>query len=46
MQYPQVMAATAAEFADRYLRGERGLPRRVAVAVDLVTSGNAASFQQ
>ena len=46
MQYPQVMAATAAEFADRYLRGERGLPRRVAVAVDLVTPGNAARFQQ
>lgn len=46
MQYPQVMAATAAEFADRYLRGERGLPRRVAVAVDLVTSRNAASFRR
>ena len=29
MQYPQVMAATAAEFPDRYLRGERGLPRRL-----------------
>ncbi len=46
MQYPQLMAATAAEFADRYLRGERGLPRRVAVAVDLVTSRNATSFRQ
>ena len=46
MQYPQVMAATAAEFADRYLKGERGLPRRVAVAVDLVTSRNAASLRQ
>jgi ABC-type sugar transport system substrate-binding protein len=46
MQYPQVMAATAAELADRYLRGERGLPRRVAVAVDLVTSRNAARFIQ
>ncbi len=43
MQYPQVMAATAAEFADRYLRGERALPRRVAVAVDLITSHNAAA---
>jgi ribose transport system substrate-binding protein len=46
MQYPQVMAATAAEFADRYLRGERGLPRRVAVAVDLVSSRNATSLRQ
>jgi ribose transport system substrate-binding protein len=46
MQYPQVMASTAAEFADRYLHAERGLPRRVAVAVDLVTVRNAASLRQ
>jgi ribose transport system substrate-binding protein len=46
MQYPQVMAATAAEFADRYLHGDHDLPRRVAVAVDLVTSRNAASLEQ
>jgi ribose transport system substrate-binding protein len=46
MQYPQVMAATVADFADRYLKGERGLPRRVAVAVDLVTAANAATFEK
>lgn len=46
MQYPQVMAATAAQFADRYLRGDRGIPRRVAVAVDLVTSRNAATLRK
>jgi ribose transport system substrate-binding protein len=46
MQYPQVMAATVAEYADRYLKGERGLPRRVAVAVDLITAANADHFKQ
>jgi ribose transport system substrate-binding protein len=46
MQYPRIMAATAAEFADRYLRGQHDLPRRVAVTVDLVTSANAARLRQ
>jgi ribose transport system substrate-binding protein len=46
MQYPQVMAATVAEYADRYLKGDRQLPRRVAVAVELVTSANVAIFER
>jgi ribose transport system substrate-binding protein len=46
MQYPTVMAATAAEFADRYLKGDRKLPRRVPVAVDLITRSNATRFVQ
>jgi ABC-type sugar transport system substrate-binding protein len=45
MQYPKVMAQTAAEYADRYLKGERHLPRRVAVAVDLVTGANVMKFE-
>jgi len=44
MQYPKVMARTVAEFADRYLKGDRKLPPRVPVAVDLITSNNAARF--
>lgn len=44
MQYPKIMGKTAAEFADRYLKGERGLPARVPVTVDLVTSANVAQF--
>jgi ribose transport system substrate-binding protein len=44
MQYPKVMAKTVAEFADRYLKGERKLPPKVPVAVDLVTRNNAARF--
>ena len=44
MQYPKVMAKTVAEFADRYLKGERKLPPKVPVAVDLVTRNNATRF--
>ena len=37
MQYPKVMARTAAESADKYIKGERELPQKMPVAVDLVT---------
>lgn len=44
MQYPKVMAKTVAEFADRYLKGDKGLPQKVPVAVDLVTRENVGQF--
>jgi ABC-type sugar transport system substrate-binding protein len=44
MQFPKVMARTAAENADKYLKGERNFPQRVAVAVELVTRDNVAKF--
>ena len=44
MQYPKVMARTVAEFADRYLKGERKLPAKLPVAVDLVTRNNVVRF--
>lgn len=44
MQYPKVMARTVAEYADRYLKGERKFPQKVPVAVDLVTVHNVARF--
>jgi ABC-type sugar transport system substrate-binding protein len=44
MQYPKIMAKTVAEFADRYLKGERNLPARVPVAVDVVTRENSTKF--
>jgi ABC-type sugar transport system substrate-binding protein len=44
MQYPKVMASTVAEFADRYLKGDRTLPPKVPVAVDLVTRNNVSKF--
>lgn len=46
MQYPQTMARMAAEFADRYLKGERKLPGRVPVTVDLITQHNVARFAE
>ena len=46
MQYPKVMARTVAEFADRYLKGERKFPPKVPVAVDLITKNNAARFAE
>jgi ribose transport system substrate-binding protein len=44
MQYPKLMARTVASFADSYLKGERRLPPRVPVAVDLVTRNNISRF--
>lgn len=46
MQYPRVMARTAAEYLDRYLRGDRSLPPRVPVAVHLVTRNNVERFSE
>ena len=44
MQYPKTMAETAAQLADRYIRGERDFPKKLPVAVDLVYSGNVSHF--
>ena len=44
MQYPKVMARTAAEYADKYFKGERNFQQKTPVAVDLVTKQNVAKF--
>ena len=44
MQFPKTMAKTAAELADRYIKGERGLPRKLPVAVELVNRQNASNY--
>jgi ABC-type sugar transport system substrate-binding protein len=44
MQFPKTMARTAAENADRYLKGERDFPQRIPVAVELVTRENVHKF--
>jgi ABC-type sugar transport system substrate-binding protein len=44
MQYPKLMARTAAESADKYLKGERNFAQRTPVAVDLVTADNVSKF--
>ena len=44
MQFPKTMARSAAEYADRYLKGERNFPQRVPVAVELVNRQTVSKF--
>ncbi len=44
MQFPKVMARTAAESADRYVNGERDFQQKMPVAVELVTPANVGKY--
>lgn len=44
MQFPKVMARTAAESADSYIKGQRDFPQKMPVAVELVTQENVGNF--
>lgn len=44
MQFPKVMAETAAEFADEYIKGRRDFPQKIPVAVELVTGKNINDY--
>ena len=44
MQFPKVMAQTAAESADKYIKGERDFPQKTPVAVELVNKDTVANF--
>jgi ribose transport system substrate-binding protein len=44
MQFPKLMARTAAESAARYQKGERDFPQKIPVAVELVHRGNAGEY--
>ncbi len=44
MQFPKVMAETAALFADEYIKGRRDFPKKIPVAVELVTAKNIADY--
>lgn len=44
MQFPKVMAETAAEYADEYIKGKRDFPQKVPVAVELVTANNIKDY--
>ncbi len=44
MQFPKVMAQTAAESADKYLKGNRELAQKIPMAVELVHQGNAGKY--
>ncbi|CAG5068975.1 Ribose import binding protein RbsB [Dyadobacter sp. CECT 9623] len=44
MQFPIVMAQTAATFADQYFKGERKFPKKMPVAVELVKRDNIKNY--
>lgn len=44
MQFPKVMAQTAADYADAWLKGKRDFPKKIAVAVELVTQDNINDY--
>jgi ribose transport system substrate-binding protein len=44
MQFPKVIAQTAAMFADEYLKGRKEFPKKVPVAVELVTAKNIDNY--
>ncbi len=44
MQFPKVMAQTAARYADEYFKGKRQFPKKVPVAVELVNSDNIGDY--
>jgi ABC-type sugar transport system substrate-binding protein len=44
MQFPKVMAETAAQFADEWVKGKRDFPKKIPVAVELVTTKNISDY--
>lgn len=44
MQFPGVMAETAATFADQYFKGKRDFPKKMPVAVELVKHDNIQNY--
>lgn len=44
MQFPKVMAEKAAQFADEYIKGKRDFPKKIPVAVELVTQKNIGDY--
>ncbi len=44
MQYPKVMAETAAQYAHEYFNGRRTFPQRVPVEVEVVNASNVSDF--
>jgi ribose transport system substrate-binding protein len=44
MQYPKVMAKTAAAFAVEFFKGRKSFPQHIPVAVTLVNAQNANQF--
>jgi ABC-type sugar transport system substrate-binding protein len=46
LQFPKLMAQTAAVFADEYFKGKRDFPKKMPVAVELVSQKNINDYEQ
>jgi ribose transport system substrate-binding protein len=44
MQFPKLMARTAAEYANEYIQGKRDFQQKIPVKVDLVTKDNVSKY--
>lgn len=44
MQFPKVMAQTAANYADEYFKGRRDFPKKIPVGVEMVNGSNIAEY--
>ena len=44
MQFPKVMAKSAAEYADEYIKGKRDFEQKIPVAVELVNQKNVENY--
>ena len=44
MQFPEVMAQTAATMADQYFKGKRDFPKKMPVAVEMVKKDNVGNY--
>jgi len=44
MQFPKVMAQTAANYADDYFKGKRDFPKKIQVGVEMVTGKNINDY--
>jgi len=44
MQFPKVMAQTAADYADQYFKGTRDFPKKIQVAAELVNSADINDY--
>lgn len=44
MQFPKLMAETAAQYAAEYFKGKRDFPQKVPIAVELVTQENIKQY--
>lgn len=44
MQFPKMMAVTAANYADEYFKGKRDFPKKIPVGVELVTGKNVNDY--